>query len=140
MKKDTHMRAQMRARTLARTPCPPPLQDLLSALGKGDSGTHGLSPRILHFSGHTHHRRSSDPFLDICFTPGLLVENEAGLPILLTAERIIPTLRESLAMCPRIQCLFLNCCNTTEIAEQVPKYRICVEEGMEVEGACSAYS
>mmetsp|Transcript_34240 Transcript_34240/g.46115 ORF Transcript_34240/g.46115 Transcript_34240/m.46115 type:complete len:244 (+) Transcript_34240:4209-4940(+) len=100
--------------TAARFP-----QDLLTALGKGDSGTHGLCPRILHISGHTHaFSRRVDPLDGVC-TPGLLVEDEDGKATILTADRFIPTLRESLAMCPRIQCLFLNCCNTFEIAKEV---------------------
>ena len=91
-------------------------RDLLSPLGKGDAGAQRLLPRVLHFCAHSEHS-------------GIIMEREeGGRGFKLTPDELVVTLRECVKLSTSavagqgrssIECVFLNCCNTFELAKVV---------------------
>lgn len=81
-------------------------EDLRRALGIGELGLRGVSPRILHFSGHALHG-------------GLLVEDGSGDAAFLTPCQLVGALRECFRACHSIECIVLNCCHTADLAEEI---------------------
>jgi len=82
--------------------------DLLKPLGRGDLNVTGVSPRVMHFGGHG-------------VNNGILMEDNEGRRYIPTAEEFIATLRECRQVCPGIECIFLNSCNTFTLAKGISR-------------------